>query len=225
MISKKWRSLALRFVSRIDFNLLLLPQAKRNVTPGALRQIVLNCSSLREIGLNDVSPVDDSVLETIGKNHRLEKIDLGSCYRITDKGLSYVFSTSASRLTSISLRFCASVTSQGVIALIQKCRGIRVLDLRGLTLLDDSVFPEFKKLPLLTSLDLSYCSKCTEFKELAFGCGDLRSLNLRVTKISDKDALLIMKHSPFLRDFNLWGCENVAQSTLNLARRLSEQTL
>mmetsp|Transcript_8055 Transcript_8055/g.12212 ORF Transcript_8055/g.12212 Transcript_8055/m.12212 type:complete len:429 (+) Transcript_8055:62-1348(+) len=88
--------------------------------------------SLRELGLRNCGRLTDAVGAHLARGRRLRALDLGWCAGITDACIVEIADGEcANSIEKLQLNWCHKVTAQSFGRLVQSCRKLKVLDIRG----------------------------------------------------------------------------------------------
>ncbi|HJN37635.1 MAG TPA: hypothetical protein QF353_02545 [Gammaproteobacteria bacterium] len=136
-------------------------------------------------------------------------------WNITDEALG-ALTENLKGLTDLNLRACDDITDSGLAALASNCENVTSLNLRGCRKITDETLSllvqKFSK--TLKSLDLSLAKIPTNgFKTIALNCPNLTSLNLKFTRVSDKDLNYFVFNCRKLRRIDLEGCRSLSSVT------------
>ena len=110
--------------------------ARTSVSTEALLAIIRQCPGLRQLNMDDVSGVNDGVMEAVASTcHHLERLTAGGrkCKaHVSDESVrALAVSPCASTLGHISLCGCSAVTTDAIIQLVTSCHGLAKLDVRA----------------------------------------------------------------------------------------------
>jgi len=115
------------------------------------------------------------------------------------------------RLNTIIFNYCDKITDAGVIALVEKCPELEIINLNknGGDEINASLVVIGKKCPKLRSINLSGCKMVTDegLKGLCQGCPELKTINLNYCdKITDAGVLSLCEKCLKLKKIRLSGC-------------------
>ena len=105
---------------------------------------------------------------------------------VADNGLIALVE-GCTRLQSLRLPFCG-LTNHCIYYIVRFCRDIHLLDLRGITLVDNDVCGLVTSCPKLEYLNLSLCNNLTDRSalEISKNCKSLKYLFLVHNKVTDQ---------------------------------------
>lgn len=85
----------------------------RDVTDDGIEILAKNCICLRSLDLSGCPNVRERSVFAMGALHGLEEVALDGCCEVTDEAVRHLF-TSATKLTSLSVKGCDSLTEKGL---------------------------------------------------------------------------------------------------------------
>ncbi|CAO1638875.1 unnamed protein product [Sympodiomycopsis kandeliae] len=101
----------------------------RELTDGAIQNVLSSLRNLMSIDLTAIDNVTDETLFTLAKNcKRLQGINLSNCKKITSAGVG-ALGDSCTLLRRVKLCGCENVGDEGVFRMVQKCPTLLELDL------------------------------------------------------------------------------------------------
>ena len=153
-----------------------------------------------------------------GIGEHLQSLDLSQCEGLTDDGLEHIATARHNQaLTKLSLSECKHISSLGVQRVLERCGGLRSLDLKG-TNVTKSILQFTQQQSQLTELNLSTCRKLSAELSISSAFCQLTSLSLSANPNLKAVSLAL----PTLTHLNLSNAKHV-HSLLLFAPRL--QTL
>lgn len=180
----------------------------------------------------------------------LEHLVLQDCQKLTDQALKHI-STGLTKLKSLNLSFCASITDTGL-KFLAKMPNLCELDLRSCDNISDIGIGYLAEGgSWITSLDVSFCDRVGDQSLLHISQGlfhlkslsmcacnisddgihkfvrtahDVNTLNIgQCSEITDKGLIFVADHLKRLRSIDLYGCTKV--TTVGLERVMQLSTL
>lgn len=129
-----------------------------NITDEGLKHVGMSCSKLKEVDLYRAMGITDKGIGFIASGcPALELINIAYCDKVGDASLTSL--SKCSRLKSLEMRGCTSITSDGLAAIAAGCRQLVVLDLKKCFNIDDFGLISLAHYSLnLKQINLSYCS-------------------------------------------------------------------
>jgi F-box-like/Leucine Rich repeat len=102
------------------------------VTDWAISKIAASMPRLREVGLSETRVTNLGIAELTRHCGALEALHLARCVRISNEGAESIMAHCASRITTLNIASCHSVTDDCVERLIQVCPLLNCLDVSKL---------------------------------------------------------------------------------------------
>lgn len=216
----------------------------------SLRHVILRgCTEITSEGLRDLSRcsrisslhinaygISGEALSHMTRLSNLEVLDLGGCNELTDDTMRGMH---CPLLTSLVLRRCCNITSEGLrfisegcpslmvldvgfcnhigdsgLAFLSRCRSLRHLDMvLCISVTDIGLMHLSEGCALLEHLILSSCHKITSvgIMDLARGCPSLVHLDVGSCDITDEGLLHLSQGCTALQFLNLQSCRKVTQ--------------
>jgi hypothetical protein len=146
---------------------------------------------------------DESVCLLAKNNPAIERINLASCFELTDRTLLEL-SEHCPNLAHIDISQCNGITDEGI-AQLAKLNGLQSLNLDGCTSLHGSFVDTLVQSPVATSLEHINLSGCISIspvavRKLVRKCLQIRSVVLNDCKqLQNEDIQTILKYSKRLR--------------------------
>mmetsp|Transcript_2360 Transcript_2360/g.6856 ORF Transcript_2360/g.6856 Transcript_2360/m.6856 type:complete len:407 (-) Transcript_2360:302-1522(-) len=208
-------------------------------------------SSLTSLHLCSGEVVTDSCLEALPHLKALTQLDLGNCTAITDRGLQPLASMPG--LHVLSLENCYLITDEGAASSLRGLTAMHTLNLVGCYNVGDGVGKVVENMHGMQRLLISRCGvsevglegldhlKDLQALEMNF-CHNvslgsighlsrlttLRSLSLRIMKVTDDSLRSVLQVMPHLRSLNLSQCfflTDACAPTLSRLKRLEQLDL
>jgi len=185
-----------------------------------------HCKELRELrmvyGVFSRIHLTDAGITALSLNcTELEVLNISCCEVVSDVGILELASN-CPHLQSLNVSGC-SVSDQSIVAVAQRCRGLRMLSMGmgGCLVGDAAIIALSLHCTGLQSLSIQLCDDMTEgaIVTLARRCTDLRQLEINASPVPT-DALLVAltRNCPALERLVLSGCEGVTDAAIyNLA--------
>jgi F-box/leucine-rich repeat protein 2/20 len=147
-------------------------------------------------------------LEYISKCSNLQRLKLGLCTNISDKGIFHIGSK-CSKLLELDLYRCAGFGDDGLAALSRGCKSLNRLILSYCCELTDTGVEQIRQLELLSHLELRGLKNITGvgLAAIASGCKKLGYLDVKLCEnIDDSGFWALAYFSKNLRQINLCNC-------------------
>ncbi|PRP87161.1 hypothetical protein PROFUN_01423 [Planoprotostelium fungivorum] len=134
----------------------------QSLSPASIQLLLRHSPKMQTLGLSYCSQINDAALEGISqKVSQLKAIQFEQCNGVTNKTIA---SMGSKTLTTINLRRCSLVTSEGIWECLQRCDSLTNLNLAFCSL--DVTFVDqlcqFQCLPIIKVLDLSGFKSLTD---------------------------------------------------------------
>uniref|UniRef100_A0A1J3IH99 F-box/LRR-repeat protein 3 n=1 Tax=Noccaea caerulescens TaxID=107243 RepID=A0A1J3IH99_NOCCA len=178
------------------------------ITEKGLQSLGCYSKLLQELDLTDCYGVNDRGLEYISKCWKLQRLKLGLCANITDKGILHIGSK-CSKLLELDLYRCGGFGDDGLAALSRGCKSLNRLILSYCSELTDTGVVQIRQLEHLAHLELRGIKKITGtgLAAIACGCKKLGYLDLKLCEnIDDSGFWALAYFSRNLRQINLCNC-------------------
>lgn len=171
-----------------------------------------SCWQISDIGISHLAGLNPD--STIG-NSALEHLGLQDCQRLSDEALRHV-SMGLTKLKSINLSFCVSITDSGL-KYLAKMTSLRELNLRTCDNISDIGMAYLAEGgSRISSLDVSFCDKIGDqaLVHVSQGLFHLKSLSLSACNISDDGIVKIAKMLHDLETLNIGQCSGITDKGL-----------
>ncbi|CAE6123355.1 unnamed protein product [Arabidopsis arenosa] len=178
------------------------------ITEKGLQSLGCYSKLLQELDLTDCYGVNDRGLEYISKCSNLQRLKLGLCTNISDKGIFHIGSK-CSKLLELDLYRCAGFGDDGLAALSRGCKSLNRLILSYCCELTDTGVEQIRQLEHLSHLELRGLKNITGvgLAAIACGCKKLGYLDLKLCEnIDDSGFWALAYFSKNLRQINLCNC-------------------
>lgn len=189
-----------------------------NISSPALVDLAVRAPNLRTLNLSNCRKISDLALYNILTTARnLEELDLGYCKHISDRSMHTIAAHASTRLKTLKLARCTSITDAGFATWTYAPSGfpnLTTLVLRDCTFLSDNAIVALtNSCSALQHLDLSFCCNLsdTSVEVLALGLPSLRKLFLAFcgSAVSDSSLRSIGLHLQALKQLSVRGCVRV----------------
>ena len=228
------------------------PSLCKEVTDRTCDLIAAHCANLEDLQLGGYTGISNASLKTIaGGLRRLRRLNLRSCWQVSDAGVLPLASASPAPpledlnlqdcqkvsdlalrhiaqglpVAALNLSFCANISDSGMKSL-SRMSSLRTLNLRSCDNISDiGVGYLAEGCVGLQSLDLSFCDRVTDraMTHIASGLFNLRQLSLVAAKVTDEGVAKICKTLVDLHVLNIGQCGLVTDaSLLHIAARLHQ---
>ncbi|KAI8142981.1 hypothetical protein BJV82DRAFT_515726 [Fennellomyces sp. T-0311] len=171
---------------------------------------------------------DQAILTLVDRTPQIRKLDLNSCWLITDKSMEAL--GTLRHLEWLDLSNCRKITNQGIRRLLEQNPRIKHLTLSYCKNLTDQAMYYFAKYATddLESLNLQRCTKITDqgfvhwFNEAPHAFARLRTLDLTdCSFLTDKAIAHLVVAAPYLENLSLSFCCALSDTSLEELTKLS----
>uniref|UniRef100_A0A182QHX4 F-box domain-containing protein n=1 Tax=Anopheles farauti TaxID=69004 RepID=A0A182QHX4_9DIPT len=157
--------------------------------------------------------VDDNALEVLAgmsPDLRLERLELNRCEQLSSRGLGTLLTTQADSMQHLDLSKTFRLTDSCLLQICRELKGLRVLKMRNCRALSNQGVRELVQLPVLETLDISYCEEVNG-EGILEGIASrpnatLRELRLRALNICERSIIAITERLSGLRVLDLGYC-------------------
>lgn len=201
-----------------------------NVTDDGIEILAKNCIYLRSLDLSGCPNVRDRSVFAMGALHGLEEVALDGCCEVTDEAARHLF-TSATNLTSLSIKGCSSLTEKGLSYMHEtvvpwgmrrhyNCAELATFRIGSNTYVSDKFIMVLTAVcPRLRILEVEACPLIggDEAMGKVGGLGELADLRLdSLQRVSDQGIRQFFSDQPkrLLTHLSLTGCTKVTDVSL-----------
>ncbi|KAK9700524.1 hypothetical protein K7432_012150 [Basidiobolus ranarum] len=159
-----------------------LTDGQELVTDATIKALACFCPNLKRINLSSCFNITDNSLVDILEacSHSLESINLNGCSKITDNGVALI-GLKCSRVESVNLAGCHEITDSTIISISEGCRSLkqlRISDCSSVT--HKSILTLVLNCPRLQWLDIARIGSMSDrcVRAIADTCRELEWINL-----------------------------------------------
>ena len=196
-----------------------------HITSNGLLHIAMGLTKLKYLNLRSCRQVSDTGIGSLcGQGqmeaygcHRLEHLVMQDCQKLTDQALKHI-SLGLTKLRSLNLSFCASVTDSGL-KFLAKMPLLNELNLRSCDNVSDlGVGFLAEGGSHITNLDVSFCERVsdTSLAHISQGLFHLQSLSVCASNITDEGVEKLVRSTHELTTLNIGQCSGLTDQSLTL---------